>query len=63
MKLYDNKRIGLIIISIVLGICFAAYLLYEQKGELGRTEYIVLGLTLSIAIAISLTVIKIGNKK
>jgi len=63
MKLYDNKRIGLIIVSTILGICFAAYLLYEQRGVLGRTEYIVLGITLSIALTISVTVIKIGNKK
>jgi hypothetical protein len=62
MKLYDNKRITLIIFSIISGLAFAAYLLYDQSGTIGRTEIIALTLTAIIAITISVIIIKKGNK-
>jgi hypothetical protein len=62
MKLYDNKRIALIIFSIIGGLAFAAYLLYDQRGTIGKTEIIALTLTAIIAIVISVIMIKKGNK-
>jgi hypothetical protein len=63
MKLYDKKRIGLISISIIFGICFATYILYEQKGRIGNNELLVLGITLVVAIVIGFVLIKKGNKE
>ena len=63
VKLYDNKRLKLIAFSIALGICLAAYLIYEQKGQLESKEFITLGITLLLAIIITLVMIKIENKK
>jgi len=62
MKLYDNKRITLIIFSIIGGIAFAAFLLYDQRGTIGQTEIVALSLTAIIAIVISVIIIKKGNK-
>jgi len=62
MKLFDKKRIIIIGASIILGLIFTGYILYEQSGKLGLTEFIVLGLTLVIAVGTSIFMIKIGNK-
>ncbi|MBK8735825.1 MAG: hypothetical protein KBF69_02775 [Saprospiraceae bacterium] len=62
MKLYDNKRITLIIFSIIGGLAFAAFLLYDQSGKIGQTEIIALTLTAVIAVVISVIMIKKGNK-
>jgi len=62
MKLYDNKRIALIIFSIIGGLAFDTFLLYDQSGTIGQTEIIALTLTDIIAIVISVIMIKKGNK-
>ena len=62
MKLYDNKRIAIIFISIISGLAFATKLLYDQRGTIGKTEIIALTLTAIIAIVISVIVIRKGNK-
>jgi hypothetical protein len=62
MKLYDRKRIALIIFFIIVGMIFSAYLLYDQRGTIGRTEIIALILTAVIAIAIATIMIVKGNK-
>ncbi len=62
MKLYDNKRITLIIFSIIGGLAFSAFLLYDQSGKIGQTEIIALTLTVVIAVVISVIMIKKGNK-
>lgn len=62
MKLFDKKRIIIIGASIILGLIFTGYILYEQSGKLGLTEFIVLGLTLVIAVGTSIVIIKKGNK-
>ncbi len=62
MKLYDKKRIAIIIFSIIGGLAFATYLLYDQRGTIGQTEIIALTLTAIIAIVISVIMIKKGNK-
>jgi hypothetical protein len=62
MKLYDNRRIGLIIIAIICGLGFTTYLFYEQLGKIGQTEILILSLTTAIAIIISVLVIRKGNK-
>ena len=62
MKLYDKKRIRLIIFSIIGGIACAAFVLYDQRGTIGKTEVIALLLTAVIATTISVIIIKIGNK-
>jgi len=63
MKLVDRKRKVIIGSSLILGICFAAYLIYDQKGALTQRDFISLGITLLIGIIIALIVIKIANKK
>jgi hypothetical protein len=60
---HNNKAIGIMAVGIILGICFAAYLLYDQKGYLRKTEYFILGITLLLGILMSTVVIKIANKK
>lgn len=62
MKLYDKKRIALIIFSIFGGLAIATYLLYEKRGTIGQTEIIALTFTVIIAIVISVIMIKKGNK-
>lgn len=62
MKLYDKKRIIYLILSIVGGLCFSAYLLYDQSGKIGRIEIISLTATAIMAIIILVALIKIGNK-
>ena len=59
----NNKAIGIMAVGIILGISFATYILYDQKGYLGTTEYFVLGITLLLGIIISAVVIKIAKKK
>jgi len=60
MKLYDYKRIAVIFFSIILGLAFSAYLLFEQIGVFGKKEILIL--TAIIAITISVIIIKKGNK-
>ncbi|HUX61885.1 MAG TPA: hypothetical protein VMV32_11285 [Ignavibacteriaceae bacterium] len=62
MKLYDKKRIAFIIFSIIVGIAFAAYSIYDQLGTIGQTDIIALTLTAITAIVISVIIIKKGNK-
>jgi hypothetical protein len=62
MKLYDNKQISTIILSIFSGLLFAAYLLYDQNGTIGKTAIIALSLTTIIVIAITIIIIKKVNK-
>ncbi len=62
MKLYDNKRIAFIIFSIIGGLVFGTYLLYDQRRTIEQTEIITLTLTAIIAIIISVIMIKRGNK-
>jgi len=62
MKLYYKKRIAFIIFSVIIGLAFATYILYEQRGTIGQTEIIALILTAIIAIVISVIMIKKGNK-
>lgn len=50
------------ILSIIGGLAFGAYLLYNQSGTIGQTEMIALTLTAIIAIVISVIMIKKGNK-
>ena len=61
-KTVDSKRISIIIFSIVLGICFAAYLLYDQRGIIGQSEVVILTLTAIIAFIIAIVIIKKANK-
>jgi LPXTG-motif cell wall-anchored protein len=63
MKLFDKKRIIIIVVSLILGLIFAGYILFKQTGELGSTELIALGLTLIIAVSIIVIMIKKGNKE
>ena len=62
MKLYDNKRIALIIFSIISGLALTTYLFYEQLGKIGQREIFILAVTTAIAIIISILVIRRGNK-
>ena len=62
MKLYDKKKIRLIIFSIIGGMIFSTFLLYEQRGKIGKVELFALGFTLLIAISISSIIIRKGNK-
>jgi hypothetical protein len=62
MKVYANKRIAIIIFSIIGGLAFATFLLYDQSGKIGLTEIIALTLTAIIAIVISVIIIKKANK-
>ena len=62
MKLYDNKRIAIITFSIFSGVAFAAYLLYNQCGTIGKTEIIALSLTAIIAITVTIIIIRKANK-
>ena len=62
MKLVGNKQIALIIFSIIGGLLFAGYILYEQRGALEQTEMIALALTAIIGVAIAVFIIKRGNK-
>jgi hypothetical protein len=57
-----KKRIVLIIFSIISGLAFAAFLLYDQRGTIGQTEIIALSVTAVIAITISLIIIQRANK-
>jgi chromate transport protein ChrA len=62
MKLYDKKRIKTIILASIVGLMFAAFVLYDQSGQIGQTEIIALSLTAVIIAIIFLVVIKIANK-
>lgn len=62
MKLFDKKRIITISVSILVGLIFTGYILYDQSGKLGLTEFIAIGLTLVIAVGIAIFMIKKGNK-
>ena len=62
MKLFDKKRIVFILIAMLLGLVFSAFLLYEQFGKFGKTEIFILLITALIAATILLIIIKIGNK-
>lgn len=62
MKLYDNKRIALIIISIICGLVFTAYLFYEELGTIGQREIVILALTAAITIIMAVLIIRKGNK-
>lgn len=62
MKVYNNKRIIFFILSIIGGLFFATYLLYDQKAVIAQTEIITLALTAIIATAIIIIMIKKGNK-
>jgi polyferredoxin len=61
MKLIDRKRLILIAVSIILGLVFGAFLIYDQLGYFDWIGFAALGITLSITITILLAVIKIGN--
>jgi hypothetical protein len=62
MKLYDNKKIILIIISIIVGLLLFAYITFEQKGSFGKTDIISMIITAFVGIIISFIIIKKGNK-
>ena len=62
MRRYDNKRIALIIFSIIAGLAFATFLLYYQRETIGQTEIIALFMTAIIAITISVIIIRKANK-
>lgn len=62
MKLFDRKRIIIIGAAIILGLIFGAFLLHEQTGKLGSTEFIALGATFLIAVTVSYLIVKKGNQ-
>jgi hypothetical protein len=62
MPAHKNKRIAVILLSIIGGITFAAFALYNQSGKIGKTEVISLALTAIIAIVISIIIIKKSDK-
>ena len=62
MRLFQRKQFILIGISIVLGLCLGAYLIFEEYGRIGTTGYVALGGTLGIAILVVAVLSKIGNK-
>lgn len=49
--------------SVLIGLVFCAYLLYNKYGKLGQLEFISLGITAVIAFGVSFIMIKKGNKK
>jgi hypothetical protein len=62
MPSHKNKRIAVIIFSIIGGLAFTAFALYNQSGKIGQTEVISLALTAIIAVVISIIIIKKSNK-
>jgi hypothetical protein len=62
MKLFGKNRIILLIIAIILGVSFSAFLIYDQKGKLENNDYLALGITLFLGIVVLITLIKIGNR-
>jgi len=53
-----NKKIIVIVFSIIGGLAFTAFALYDQSGKIGKTEVISLALTAIIAVVISIIIIK-----
>jgi hypothetical protein len=53
-----NKKIIVIVFSIIGGLAFTAFALYNQSGKIGKTEVISLVLTAIIAVVISIIIIK-----
>lgn len=54
----SQKKVFLIIFSIIVGLCFTAFLLYDQRGIIGQTEIIALTFTTIITIIILVIMIK-----
>jgi hypothetical protein len=62
MQLVDKKKKVIMIASIILGLGFSSYLIYEQEGQFGKSEIIsIIGGAL-IAILIVMLVIRRANK-
>ncbi len=47
-----NKTL-ILVISTFLGVSFAGYILYEQKGSLRITDFLVLGVTLAFGLSLT----------
>jgi hypothetical protein len=62
MKLVDTKKKLTIAFSTVLGLTFATFLLYDQRGTIGQTEIISLTFTTIIALTIIYFITKKANK-
>jgi len=53
MKLFDDKKITIIIISFVIGLIFSGYLIYDQQGVFGEKDIITLGITVQIPVILT----------
>jgi len=62
MKLAGKKSIILIGISILGGLIFSSYIIYEQKGQIGKLEIIPILISLLISIIIAILIIKRANR-
>jgi hypothetical protein len=62
MKLVDTKKKLTIAFSTVLGLTFATFLLYDQRGTIEQTEIISLTFTTIIALTIIYFITKKANK-
>jgi hypothetical protein len=52
MKLFDKQAEKRVLVSIILSIPFLCFVLWKQNGEIGITEFIIIVLTLLLAIGV-----------
>jgi hypothetical protein len=53
-----NYKTLILLISTFLGVSFGGYLVYEQKGKLETTDFVVLGITLIFGLSLIFYLIK-----